>query len=100
MIPALLSVLSHPVAVACKRGAIRALARLSRSEAMAQEIVACGGLAPLKEILSGDDPYTTKRALLTLYFIGADKKHLQLKIAEADIIPQILDLCGNSPHEV
>lgn len=100
MIPALLGVLSNSTAVACKRGAIRALARLSRSEAMAYEIVTQGGLVPLARILTGDDSYTIKRALLTLYFIGADKKSLQRMIAEANIIPLVLDLCRNAPHEI
>ena len=92
--------LSKAAGVACKRGAIRALARLSRSEAMAHEIVECDGLKPLAHALTGDDAYTTKRALLTLYFIGADKKLLQRKIAEAGIIPLVLELCHNAPREI
>ena len=39
-------------------------------------------------------------ALLSLYFIGADKKLLQRKIAEAGVIPLVLELCQNAPFEI
>ena len=98
--PALLAVLSKAAGVACKRGAIRALARLSRSEAMAHKIVESDGFKPLAHEPTGDDAYTTKRVLITLFFIGADKKLLQRKIAEAGVIPLVLELCNNAPHEI
>lgn len=98
--PALLAVLSKAAGVACKPGAIRALARLSQSEAMAHKIVESDGLKPLAHEPTGDDAYTTKRVLITLFFIGADKKLLQRKIAEAGVIPLVLELCNNAPHEI
>ena len=60
----------------------------------------CDGLNTLAHALTGDDAFTTKHALLTLKFIGADNKLLERKIEEAGVIPLVVELSFSASNEI
>lgn len=57
---------------------MRALSKLVRSEAAAAQVTAAGALQLLADMLGGGDQGLTRRALITLFFLGADKPALQV----------------------
>ena len=51
--------------LASKKGAMRALGRVVRSDEAANEVVAAGGLIPIVKLLDCSDPGVVRRCLLT-----------------------------------
>eukprot|EP00891_Asterochloris_glomerata_P003409 jgi/Astpho2/3409/Aster-x0160 len=99
-IPALISVLNTSKVLASKKGAMRALGRLARSDEAAAEVVAAGGLPPIIALLDCHDAGLVRRCLVALYFIGADKEVLQGDIMRAGAVPAAVRLCSSSHPEV
>ncbi|GMH35458.1 hypothetical protein BSKO_03326 [Bryopsis sp. KO-2023] len=81
-----------------KKGALRAIGRLARSDSAAVELVEAGGLKPIVNLLLSPDQGLLKRCLIALYFLGADKDDLQVEIMNAGALPFLLQLC-TSPHQ-
>ena len=75
VIPALVTVLTTSRVLASKKGAMRALGRLARSEEAAVEIVEANGLPPIIALLDCDDAGLVRRYNLT-DFLSED--HLSL----------------------
>ena len=100
-ISALLSLVQAPdTPVDGKKGAVRALGRLARNDSAAVSIVAARGLPALIELLDSNDPSLLKRALVTLYFVGADKEDLQVEIVRCGAVPRLVALCGSTHSSV
>eukprot|EP00803_Ostreobium_quekettii_P007334 evm.model.scf_2083.2 EVM.evm.TU.scf_2083.2 scf_2083:17341-27167(-) len=78
-----------------KKGAVRALGRLARNDSAAASIVQAGGLPHLISLLDSNEPGLLKRALVCLYFVGADKEELQAEIVRSGAIPRLVTLCGS-----
>ena len=72
-IQALIRVLSSKKSLVSKKGAMRALGRLARIQEQALEIVNQGGLNTIISVMLMEDSSLVRRALIALYFIGADK---------------------------
>jgi hypothetical protein len=64
-----------------KKGAMRALGRLARSDECAVDMVHAGALPQIVALLKEEEPDATllRRSLIALYFIGADKPELQVR---------------------
>ena len=61
VIPALITVLNTSKVLASKKGAMRALGRLARSDESAAEIVEANGLPPIVALLDCEDPGLVRR---------------------------------------
>jgi hypothetical protein len=80
-IPALLRLIGgSETNLASKKGAMRALCRLSRADDCALLMVHHGVLRTIVDVLCSPNPDATllRRGLITLYFIGADKPEMQV----------------------
>lgn len=53
--------------LASKKGAMRALGRVVRSDEAANEVVAAGGLAPIVKLLCCNDPGVVRRYVLLCF---------------------------------
>ncbi|CAD7696453.1 unnamed protein product [Ostreobium quekettii] len=83
-----------------RKGAVRALGRLARNDSAAGAIVHAGGLPHLIGLLDSNEPGLLKRALVCLYFVGADKEELQAEIVRSGAVPRLVALCGSSHGSV
>ena len=81
-IPALLRLVAEPgTSIPSKKGAMRALGRLARTDDCAVLIVEAGALPLIVDILTRPhtDATLLRRSLITLYFVGADKPEMQAR---------------------
>jgi hypothetical protein len=99
-VPALLALLSTNPTLICQKGAVRALSRLSRSNEAVADIVAHDGITTIVTKLRHSDNSLVRRCLVSLYFIGADKDHLQQQIGTSGAIPPLLALTASADAEV
>ena len=100
-VEALLRVVKHSPHSACRKSSLRALARLVRNREAAARCMACAGHLCLLEALAAADEPTTRGALVGLYYLGADKNHIQQHLGAAGLVPKLLQLChGSNPRIV
>ena len=83
-----------------KRGCLRAIGRLAKFSEASEEIMRLSGLQTIVPMLSCENEGIQRRALIALYFIGADKPSIQDEFLKFKAIQPLLKLCMSSNPSV
>ena len=83
-----------------KRGCLRAIGRLAKFNEASEEILKLGGLQTIVQILECENEGLQRRALIALYFIGADKPNVQEAFLGVGAVRPLLRLCTSSHPNV
>lgn len=76
-----------------KRGCLRAIGRLAKFSDASEEVLRLNGLETIVKTLDSENEGLQRRALIALYFIGADKPAVQDAFIEVRAIQPLLRLC-------
>lgn len=79
---------------------LRALGRLAKLNEAAKKLVELHGLETITHVILNGSDVLKKRALIALYFIGADKPSIQESFITAGTIDPLLKLCTGASSSI
>lgn len=97
---ALLKVAAESKTVGLPSQALKTLGRLVKYREAAGRLVNSNGHVILIQLLLSREVLVVKRVLVVLYYLCADKVHIQYELAKAGLIPVLLGLCTNPGEPV